>query len=262
MGPLNGFVKIHRKLIQWGWYTDNVVKGVFIHILLTASFKEMAWQGRKILPGQLIASASRIGADLGFSRQQVRTALSKLESTGEIIVETTNKYTIITVTNWDEYQRLDEETKTRKSTSKKATKNPANKPFFKGDVGQANQHSNHQATSRFDEQIVNKKVFVQNANQQNNHQNCAENAATAPNFESNSKIATSSVTIEQPTSNQQITNKQPHRKKSKYLKDTYSDRENKEKKESAASAPLEADPRSRETEAEKADRLRREALRR
>ena len=57
-------------------------------------------------------------------------------------------------------------------------------------------------------------------------------------------------------SNQQITNKQPHRKKSKYLKDTYSDRENKEKKESAASAPLEADPRSRETEAERADRLR------
>ncbi|MFR5790585.1 MAG: hypothetical protein ACLUFA_09410 [[Clostridium] leptum] len=38
---LNGFVKIHRKLVQWGWYTDNVVKGVFLHILLTANFKPM-----------------------------------------------------------------------------------------------------------------------------------------------------------------------------------------------------------------------------
>lgn len=103
---LSGFVKIHRKLVQWGWYTDNVVKGVFLHILLTASFRPIQWQGRVIQPGQLVTSASRMGADLGFSRQQVRTALDKLKSTHEITIEATKKYSIITVVNWDEYQSL------------------------------------------------------------------------------------------------------------------------------------------------------------
>lgn len=107
MTPLYGFVKIHRKLLRWGWYQDNVVKGVFLHILLTANFEDMSWQGRTIKRGQLITGTDKMAADLGFSRQQIRTALKKLISTGEITTETSNKFTIVTVTNWDEYQQRD-----------------------------------------------------------------------------------------------------------------------------------------------------------
>ena len=122
---LNGFVKIHRKLVQWGWYTDNVVKGVFIHILLTANFKPMMWQGRTIQPGQVVVSASRMGSELGFSRQQIRTALHKLESTNEITIESTNKYSIITVVNWDEYQYFNENP-TNKRTRSTTIHQPSN----------------------------------------------------------------------------------------------------------------------------------------
>lgn len=108
MQVLNGFVKIHRKLIQWGWYQDNVVKGVFLHLLLTASFKDAPWQGRIIKKGQVITSNKRLAEDLGFTTKQVRTALDKLKSTGEIICEGTNKYTLVTVVNWEEYQYLEE----------------------------------------------------------------------------------------------------------------------------------------------------------
>ena len=61
---------------------------------------------RTIFSGQLVTSVARMGADLGFSRQQVRTALDKLKSTNEITIETTKRYSIITVVNWDEYQSL------------------------------------------------------------------------------------------------------------------------------------------------------------
>jgi len=37
-----------------------------------------------------------------------RTALDKLKSTNEITIETTNRYSLITVTNWEEYQTLSE----------------------------------------------------------------------------------------------------------------------------------------------------------
>ena len=66
MQGLNGFIKIHRKLIQWGWYQDNVVKGVFLHLLLTANFKPMPWQGIVIERGQLVTSYGHLANDLGF----------------------------------------------------------------------------------------------------------------------------------------------------------------------------------------------------
>lgn len=115
MQKLNGYVKIYRKLVQWGWYKDFVVKDVFLHILFTASFRESEWMGRTIKPGQLVTSYGSLAQQTGFSVQRVRTAIYKLKSTNEITCETTNKFTIITVTNWEEYQ-AESETETNKST--------------------------------------------------------------------------------------------------------------------------------------------------
>ena len=132
MQILNGFVKIHRKLIQWGWYQDNVVKGVFLHLLLTAAFRETEWMGRTIKTGQVITSYGRLAEDLGFGVRQIRTAINKLKSTGEITSEATNKYTIITIVNWDDYQCLDdfatskvttELTNNRQATDNQSTNN-------------------------------------------------------------------------------------------------------------------------------------------
>lgn len=104
MQTLNGFIKIHRKLIQWGWYQNYVIKDLFLHLLLTASFKESQWMGQTIQKGQVITSYGNLANDLGFSVQQIRTALDKLKSTGEITTKSTNKYTLITVVNWEKYQ--------------------------------------------------------------------------------------------------------------------------------------------------------------
>ena len=107
MQRLNGFVKVHRKLVQWGWYQDYVVKDLFLHLLLTASFRESQWMGRTIEKGQVITSYAHLAEELGFSVRQIRTALNKLKSTGEVASESTNRYTIITVVNWEKYQVLE-----------------------------------------------------------------------------------------------------------------------------------------------------------
>ena len=64
MQVLNGFVKIHRKLLQWGWYQDNVVKGVFLHLLLTASFQDSQWMGRTIKKGQVVTSYNSLAQEI------------------------------------------------------------------------------------------------------------------------------------------------------------------------------------------------------
>ena len=85
----------------------------------------MEWQGRTIFPGQLVTSAARMGADLGFTRQQIRTALDKLKSTNEITVEATNRFSVITVVNWDEYQFYSEK-QTNKKTKPLTVQQPSN----------------------------------------------------------------------------------------------------------------------------------------
>lgn len=101
---LNGFIKLHRKIMAWEWYNDNVVKAVFLHLLLTAQYEPCTRRDCIILPGQLLVGRRKLAAELGLSEQQVRTALKKLKETGEIGCVATNKYTLITIANWNEYQ--------------------------------------------------------------------------------------------------------------------------------------------------------------
>ena len=101
---MQGWIKLHRKIIDWGWYKKPQVKSLFIHLLICARHSAGECYGRKLHPGQLITSYSSLSRETGLSVQQVRTALKKLKSTNDIQRQTTTEYTIITITNWDEYQ--------------------------------------------------------------------------------------------------------------------------------------------------------------
>lgn len=107
MASLNGFVKLHRKMLEWGWYSDETVKVVFLHLLLTANFKPGTFMGHEVKPGQVIVGRKKLAAELGLSERQIRTALDKLEKTKEISRKTTNKFTLITIENWAFYQGCD-----------------------------------------------------------------------------------------------------------------------------------------------------------
>jgi len=98
-----GWVWLHRKIKEWEWYRDTNVKVVFIHLLLSANHKDKRWRGTLIKRGQLITSYQHLSEDLGFGVQSVRTAIKKLKSTGEITYQTTNKYSIITINNYNLY---------------------------------------------------------------------------------------------------------------------------------------------------------------
>ncbi|MFQ9891837.1 MAG: hypothetical protein ACLRWH_01360 [Emergencia sp.] len=126
MANLNGFVKIHRKFTDWGWYSDSVTKDVFLHILITAAFKSSSYLGHELKPGQAVIGRKKMADILGFSEQQIRTALKKLESTGEITLKSTNRFTIATVEKWELYQLDDvgnQPTDNQQITNKQPTDN-------------------------------------------------------------------------------------------------------------------------------------------
>ncbi len=76
-----GFINLHRKILDWEWYDDNNVKIVFIHLLLTTNWTKAKWHGIEILPGQKITSIGNLASETNLSTQQVRTVLNKLEKT-------------------------------------------------------------------------------------------------------------------------------------------------------------------------------------
>ena len=115
---LSGYIKIHRKMLEWGWYDDMNVFKVFMHLLLTANYKETTWRTEKLKPGQRIIGRNQLAEDLGLSIRQVRTALEKLEKTGEITQKSTNKYTVITIEKWINYQ-LDDKDSDKPTTNKR-----------------------------------------------------------------------------------------------------------------------------------------------
>lgn len=113
---MEGWIKVYRKLVDWEWYKDTNVKVVFLHLLLTANHKERQWKGQTILRGQKLTSIENLARDVSLTIQQTRTALKKLKSTNEITIKTTNKNTLITIENFNNYQTEIEENNKQNNT--------------------------------------------------------------------------------------------------------------------------------------------------
>jgi len=116
----SGFIKIHRKLLEWEWFQDPNMLQLFLYILLKANYKKTSYKGVDIDRGQLLTGRISLSEGTGISQQTIRTCLSKLKKSKELTIKSTNKYSVITVIGYDSYQDVD-----IKSTSKLTNNQPA-----------------------------------------------------------------------------------------------------------------------------------------
>ncbi len=117
------WVKLHRQLVDWQWYDEPNTFRLFLHILLKANFEQKDWHGVTIKPGQLITGRKQLAKELKLSEQEIRTSLTRLKSTKEITIKTTNKFSIITICKWDSYQSINEDEQPTKQPSEQPTTN-------------------------------------------------------------------------------------------------------------------------------------------
>jgi len=116
---LVGWIKIHRKILDWEWYDDGLTFRLFMDLLLTANFEEKKWHGMTIMPGQIVTSYAVLAKRLGVGVQKIRTSIERLKSTGEITSTATNRFTLIEIKNWAKYQ-IDQQAN-QHSTNKQLT---------------------------------------------------------------------------------------------------------------------------------------------
>jgi hypothetical protein len=115
----NSWIKIYRKIVDWEWYTDSHMVHLYIHLTMKANTKDRRWRGIEVRRGQLITSLESLKSETGISIRSLRTCLGRLQETGEILQEATNKYRIITICKYESYQQA--VTPERQASDKQAT---------------------------------------------------------------------------------------------------------------------------------------------
>ncbi|HBG40224.1 MAG TPA: hypothetical protein DDW85_02270 [Porphyromonadaceae bacterium] len=101
---MNGWIKTYRKLSEWEWYKDSHMVHLFIHLLIMANHEDKKWRGLTLKRGQLVTSRNILSAQTGISDRSIRTCLERLKSTNELTIQSSNKNSIITICNYDNYQ--------------------------------------------------------------------------------------------------------------------------------------------------------------
>jgi len=129
---MSGWIKIHRKFLDWEWFNKSEAVHLFIYLVLKANHKDGQWQGIDIKKGQFITSFGKISTDTGISLQTIRTLLKKFKKTNEINIQTTNKFSIVTICKYECYQQENEPTNTlltneQQTTNKQLTTNKNDK---------------------------------------------------------------------------------------------------------------------------------------
>jgi hypothetical protein len=139
---MEGYVKLFRSIEKWEWYTDSDTKCLFLHCLIRANHHPRKWHGITIEAGSFVTSYEHLSSEMGISVRSLRTSMNKLKSTGELTSHSTNRFTVISVAKWRDYQSQDDdndtpianqnvtqETSDRQTTDKQPTTNKNDKNY-------------------------------------------------------------------------------------------------------------------------------------
>ena len=91
-----GWIKLHRKMLQWQWWEDVITSHVFLYLLLAADYD-----------GTIRTNLSEISKGSHIYLNGVRKAVNNLVSTGEVEIVRRNandKIQTFVIKNWESYQ--------------------------------------------------------------------------------------------------------------------------------------------------------------
>ena len=108
-----GYIKLWRKTLNSPAWKNITVWRLFEYYLLkachTVTTLIVGRQEITLQPGQLVTGRAKTAKETGLSEQQIRTANSYLIANQQITIKSTNKFSVITIVNWDTYQATNNE---------------------------------------------------------------------------------------------------------------------------------------------------------
>jgi len=106
-----GWIKLHRGLKDKGFYYNIKYLAVWIDILLSVNHKDkkIVFNNEEIIikSGSFIMSQKAVSKKFGISLGTVNRILKHFENENQIGKQSTNKFTIISITNWEKWQLME-----------------------------------------------------------------------------------------------------------------------------------------------------------
>lgn len=105
---LDGWVKLHRSLLGSAVFQDPACLRVWVWCLLRASYRDRQFlHGNTVMalePGQFVTGRFTGAQECGLPPSTFYRKLQTLETLGNIKQDSSSKWTVITIVNWDTYQ--------------------------------------------------------------------------------------------------------------------------------------------------------------
>lgn len=103
-----GYVKVYRKALDKKWLSNHKLWVVWTYCLMKASHKKtevlVGMRVIKLEPGQFVFGLKVASKDLRIPKTTIYRILKFLKSEGNLSIKAENKFSIITVMNWERYQ--------------------------------------------------------------------------------------------------------------------------------------------------------------
>jgi len=107
----NGYIALHRQLLENPLSNKPNYLAVWIYLLLKANYKakKIIWNNKSIelKPGQFIGSILQISKHFSISTGTVSYILNYFESEGMLKRKSTKKFTLFEIRNYDKYQKVE-----------------------------------------------------------------------------------------------------------------------------------------------------------
>ena len=105
----NGFITLSRQLLDWRFAQFPYALALWVHLIMRANWRDGWFMGERIPRGSLATSMASLAEQTGMEVHTVRKWLKRFEEDGQITRKTTNRFTIINITNYRAFQDIPEE---------------------------------------------------------------------------------------------------------------------------------------------------------
>jgi len=104
---MQGYIKLHRKILDNGVFADAELLKVFVWCILKANTTPNVVYGRKVEVGEFITGRITASEELHLKPSTIYKRLQRLKAQGYIDISSTTKNSLITVVNYKSYQLND-----------------------------------------------------------------------------------------------------------------------------------------------------------
>jgi uncharacterized phage protein (TIGR02220 family) len=123
----NGFIVIWRKITETSFYKTPNCGFIAMHLLLKANHKDKTFVFNKkeqtIKRGQILTGLNVLHNETGVSIQSLRTALLILENVGFLTSQSTNRFRVISIQKYNNYQDINKPTNNQPTINQQSTNN-------------------------------------------------------------------------------------------------------------------------------------------